>query len=121
MASKSAVVFAAFLALSQETDGQSVALPDTGDLEAGLKLVMRATAEGVADPAFDKLIRALNPEIANDPVVAAEYRQKLAQPLEEAKRVRLGSAQKAGQLDVDLALEMLYAPLFHGGCTAADR
>ncbi|MFE9127438.1 TetR-like C-terminal domain-containing protein [Streptomyces sp. NPDC007148] len=86
---------------------------------------MRATAEGVADPAFDKLIRALNPEIANDPVVAAEYRQKLAQPLEEAKRVRLRSAQKAGQLDVDadvdLALEMLYAPLFHGGCTAADR
>ncbi|MGW0165893.1 TetR-like C-terminal domain-containing protein [Streptomyces sp. NPDC003343] len=82
---------------------------------------MRATAEGVADPAFDKLIRALNPEIANDPVVAAEYRQKLAQPLEEVKRVRLGSAQKAGQLDVDLALEMLYAPLFHGGCTAADR
>lgn len=39
--------------------------------------------------------------------------------------MRLRSAQKAGQLDVnadvDLTLEMLYAPLFHGGCTAADR
>ncbi|MEU5381079.1 TetR/AcrR family transcriptional regulator [Streptomyces sp. NPDC005968] len=114
--SKSAVVFAALLALSQDEDGQSVALPDTGDLEADLKLVMRATAEEFADPAFDKLIRALTTEIANDAVLAAEYREKLAQPLEEAKRVRLRSAQKAGQLDVDadvdLALEMLYAPLF---------
>ncbi|MFJ9760939.1 TetR/AcrR family transcriptional regulator [Streptomyces sp. NPDC101149] len=113
--SKSAVVFAALLALSEDAD-QSVALPDTGDLEADLKLVMRATAEEFADPAFDRLIRAVNTEIANDASLAAEYREKLAQPLEEAKRARLRSAQKAGQIaadaDLDLALEMLYAPLF---------
>lgn len=114
--SKSAVVFAALLALSEETDGQSVTLPDTGDLEADLKLVMRATAEEFADPSFDRLIRALNTEIANDATLAAEYREKLAQPLDEAKKARLRSAQEAGQLDpdadLDLALEMLYAPLF---------
>ncbi|MEU3186955.1 TetR/AcrR family transcriptional regulator [Streptomyces sp. NPDC006923] len=114
--SKSAVVFAALLALSEDADGQSVALPDTGDLAADLKLVMRATAEEFADPAFDRLIRALNTEIANDAALAAEYREKLAQPLEEAKRARLRSAQEAGQLDanadLDLALEVLYAPLF---------
>jgi len=114
--SKSAVVFAALLALSEDEDGQSVTLPDTGDLEADLKLVMRATAEEFADPSFDRLIRALNTEIANDAALAAEYREKLARPLDEAKKARLRSAQEAGQLDsgadLDLALEMLYAPLF---------
>ncbi|GGR03312.1 TetR/AcrR family transcriptional regulator [Streptomyces pilosus] len=114
--SKSAVVFAALLALSEDADGQSVTLPDTGDLEADLKLVMRATVEEFTDPSFDRLIRALNTEIANDAALAAEYREKLARPLDEAKKSRLRSAQKAGQLapdaDLDLALEMLYAPLF---------
>ncbi|MEU1045273.1 TetR/AcrR family transcriptional regulator [Streptomyces sp. NPDC005897] len=114
--SKSAVVVAALLALSEDADGQSVALPDTGDLRADLVLVMRATVEEFADPSFDKLIRALNTEIANDPVLAAEYREKLAGPLDEAKKARLRSAQKAGQLapdaDLDLVLDLLYAPLF---------
>jgi AcrR family transcriptional regulator len=114
--SKSAVVFAALLALSEDADGQSITLPDTGDLETDLKVVMRATAEEFADPTFDRLIRALNTEIANDAALAAEYREKLAQPLEEAKKVRLRSAQKVGQLDPDadlaLVLEVLYAPLF---------
>ncbi|WP_282085101.1 TetR/AcrR family transcriptional regulator [Streptomyces tendae] len=114
--SKSAVVVAALLALSEDADGQSVTLPDTGDLRADLVLVLRATVEEFADPSFDKLIRALNTEIANDPALAAEYRAKLAGPLEEAKKARLRSAREAGQLapdaDLDLVLDMLYAPLF---------
>ncbi|MEU8679955.1 TetR/AcrR family transcriptional regulator C-terminal ligand-binding domain-containing protein [Streptomyces sp. NPDC048611] len=114
--SKSAVVFAALLALSEGADGKSVALPDTGDLEADLKLVMRATVKEFADQGFDRLIRALQAEIAHDAALAAEYREKLAQPLEAAKRERLRSGQEAGQLDadadLDLALEVLYAPLF---------
>jgi AcrR family transcriptional regulator len=114
--SKSAVVLAAVLALSEDADGQSLALPDTGDLEADLKAVLRATAQEFADPVFDRLIRALTTEIANDTALAAEYREKLAEPLAEAKRARLRSAREAGQLaagaDLDLALEVLYAPLF---------
>ncbi|OWA09375.1 TetR family transcriptional regulator [Streptomyces sp. CS113] len=114
--SKSAVVVAALLALSEDADGQSVTLPDTGDLRADLVLVLRATVEEFADPSFDKLIRALNTEIANDPALAAEYRAKLAGPLDEAKKARLRSAREAGQLapdaDLDLVLDMLYAPLF---------
>ncbi|GFH38067.1 TetR/AcrR family transcriptional regulator [Streptomyces pacificus] len=114
--SKSSVVFAALLALSEEADGQPPALPDTGDLRADLSLVMRATVEEFADPSFDRLIRALTTEIANDAALAAEYREKLARPLAEAKEARLRSAQEAGQLDADadlgLVLEVLYAPLF---------
>lgn len=114
--SKGAVVFDAFLALSEAGPQQSMELPDTGDLEADLKMVMRATVAEFADPAFEAPIRALNTEIINDPALAAQYRQKLADPVDEAKKARLRSAQRAGQLaadaDLDLALELLYAPLY---------
>jgi len=112
--SKGAVVFDSFLALSEGADG--MALPDTGDIEADLKTVMRATAAEFADPAFEAPIRALNLEIAGDPELAALYREKLAAPVDEAKKDRLRSAVRAGQIaadaDLDLALELLYAPLY---------
>jgi AcrR family transcriptional regulator len=112
--SKGAVVFDSFLALSEGADG--IALPDTGDIEADLKAVMRATAAEFADPAFEAPIRALNLEIAGDPELAALYREKLAAPVDEAKKERLRSAVRAGQIaadaDLDLALELLYAPLY---------
>ncbi|WP_278263704.1 TetR/AcrR family transcriptional regulator [Nocardia sp. AG03] len=114
--SKGAVIFDAFLALSEAADGQEMALPDTGDLAADLKLVLRATVAEFADPAFERPIRALNTEIINDPELAAQYREKLAGPVDELKKQRLRSAQRAGQLDpdadLDLLLELLYAPLF---------
>ncbi|WP_075021265.1 TetR/AcrR family transcriptional regulator [Actinomadura madurae] len=111
--SKGAVIFDSFLELSEGGDG--VRLPDTGDLEADLKTVMRATVAEFADPAFEAPIRALNLEIVGDPALAALYREKLAAPVDEAKKERLRSAQRAGQLaadaDLDLVLEVLYAPL----------
>ncbi|MFC4010077.1 TetR/AcrR family transcriptional regulator [Nonomuraea purpurea] len=114
--SKGAVIFDAFLALSETGPELSTALPDTGDVETDLKAVMRATVAEFADPAFEGPIRALNTEIINDPALAAQYREKLADPLDEAKKTRLRSAQRAGQLaadaDLDLALELLYAPLY---------
>ncbi|MFF2086135.1 TetR/AcrR family transcriptional regulator [Nocardia sp. NPDC058176] len=114
--SKGAVIFDSFLALSEAADGQEVALPDTGDLEADLKLVLRATAAEFADPDFERPIRALNTEIITDTELAAQYREKLAAPMDEIKKVRLRSGQQAGQLDpdadLDLVLEFLYAPLF---------
>ena len=112
--SKAALVFDAFLALSEGEEG--VALPDTGDVEADFKAVMRATVAEFADPAFEAPIRALNSEIINDPDLAAEYRERLAGPVDEAKKARLRGAQRAGQLaadaDLDLVLELLYAPLY---------
>ncbi len=91
-------------------------LPDTGDVEADLKAVMRATAAEFADPDFEAPIRALNAEIINDPGLAAEYRERLAGPVDEAKKVRPRGAQRAGRLaadaDLDLVLELLYAPLY---------
>jgi AcrR family transcriptional regulator len=112
--SKGAVVFDAFLELSQGPQG--TALPDTGDIEADLKTVMRATVAEFADPAFEAPIRALNAQIINDPQMAALYQEKLAAPVDEIKKARLRAAQEAGQIaadaDLDLALELLYAPLY---------
>lgn len=114
--SKKAVVLDSILALSENAPGEGVALPDTGDVEADLKLVMRATVAEFADLAFQAPIRALTSELVNDPALAAQYRQGLARPMEEAKKERLRSAQRAGQLaadaDLDLVLDMLYAPVF---------
>ncbi|WP_197319791.1 TetR/AcrR family transcriptional regulator [Saccharomonospora sp. NB11] len=112
--SKGAVVLEAVRALSEGVDGE-IALPDTGDLEADLKLVLRATAAEFADPAFDALIRGLTTEMAHDRELSAAYDEHTA-ALEEAKRQRLRSGQRAGQLspdaDLDLVLDLLYAPLF---------
>ncbi|MEV0688316.1 TetR/AcrR family transcriptional regulator [Nocardia sp. NPDC050378] len=114
--SKGAVIFDSFLALSATGEVTQVELPDTGDIEADLKVVMRATATEFADPDFERPIRALEVEIVNDPELAAQFREKLARPVDEAKKARLRSAQRAGQLDpgadLDLVLEVLYAPLF---------
>ncbi|GAB2979490.1 TetR/AcrR family transcriptional regulator [Saccharothrix stipae] len=113
--SKGAVVFDSLLVLSEQPDGGGIELPDTGDVEADLKAVLRATAAEFADPAFEAPIRALNTEIINDPELAAAYREKMERPMRAAKQRRLLSAQRAGQIaadaDLDLLIDVLYAPL----------
>ncbi|WP_371518535.1 TetR/AcrR family transcriptional regulator [Kitasatospora sp. NBC_01300] len=113
--SKGAVVFDAFLA-ANEHEG-SLALPDTGDLAADLRAVLRPAADELADPALDRTYRALTAELLNDPALYADYRTRLLDPLLDVTRERLRSAREAGQLapdaDLDLALELLYGPLHY--------
>jgi len=113
--SKGAVLFDAFLALAEGQDGQEAALPDTGDLEADLKTVLRATVDELNDPRYDEPMRALNIEILHDPDLAAAYAERLDGPMKELKKERLRSAQRAGELpdglDLDLAVELLWGPL----------
>ncbi|MFI7041399.1 TetR/AcrR family transcriptional regulator [Microbispora rosea] len=114
--SKGAVLFDAFLMLSEGED-ESAALPDTGDLEADLKAVLRATVAELNNPRYDEPMRALNTEILHDPALAAAYAERLDGPMKELKRQRLRSAQRAGQLsgdlDLDVAIEMLWGPLLN--------
>jgi AcrR family transcriptional regulator len=122
--SKGAVLFDAFLMLSEGADGEPPTLPDTGNLEADLVAVLRATVAELSDPRYDQPMRALSTEIAHDPELAAAYAEQLDGPLREAKRRRLRSAQQAGQLaddlDLDVAVDMIWGPvlnrwLHHGG------
>ncbi|PWR04936.1 TetR family transcriptional regulator [Micromonospora acroterricola] len=116
--SKGALLFDAFLALTTEgEDGQSGALPDTGDLAADLKVVLRATVAELDDPRYDQPMRALHTEIVHDPVLAADYAKRLDEPMRELKKDRLRAAQRAGQLaediDLDVAVDMLFGPILN--------
>ena len=78
--SKGAVLFDAFLALSEDPDGDP-ALPDTGDLAADIKLVLRATVAELVDPRYDRPMRALTAAMLDDPELQAEYEQRLEAPI----------------------------------------
>lgn len=113
--SKGAVLFDAFLMLSEGEDGDPT-LPDTGDLQADLTLVLRATVDELNDPRYDGPMRALTLEIAADPALAASYAERLSGPMTALKKDRLRSAQRAGELaddlDLDVVVDMIWAPLF---------
>ncbi|MBP0455570.1 MULTISPECIES: TetR/AcrR family transcriptional regulator [unclassified Kitasatospora] len=114
--SKGAVVFDAFQAANEDASG-SLALPDTGDLAADLRTVLRPTADQLADPAFDNTGRGLVSECLLDPALLREYRERLMDPLLEATRDRLRTARAAGRIaddaDLDLAVELLYGPMYY--------
>jgi len=113
--SKAAVLFDGVLALAEKQEGETMDLPDTGDLEADLKLVFRTTVEEVNQPRYDAAMRALATAIPQDPALAADYAERLDGPLARVKRERLRKAQEAGELsadlDLDIAVEMLWGPL----------
>lgn len=114
--SKAEVLFDAILDVNTEPDGV-VALPDTGDLEADLRIVLRGAVAELADPATDRLQRAVTAEIQSDPALAEELVRRLLTPQLTATAQRLRSAIDAGQIaesvDPDLATELLFGPIFH--------
>nr|WP_042190811.1 TetR/AcrR family transcriptional regulator [Kibdelosporangium sp. MJ126-NF4]CEL19611.1 Transcriptional regulator, TetR family [Kibdelosporangium sp. MJ126-NF4]CTQ94589.1 Transcriptional regulator, TetR family [Kibdelosporangium sp. MJ126-NF4] len=116
--SKGALLFDAFLTLTTDgQDDQPGGLPDTGDLAADLKLVLRATVDELNDPRFDLPMRALHTEIVLDPTLAADYAKRLDEPVRVVKKNRLRAAQRAGQLaegvDLDVAIDMLFGPVLN--------
>ncbi|WP_433253776.1 TetR/AcrR family transcriptional regulator [Streptosporangium sp. CA-135522] len=114
--SKGAVLVDAALSLSEDEEG-SIALPDTGDLRADLRVVLRAIVDEYNDPAFDTMTRALTVESLTDPKLNAEITGRVLRPLLEVTKDRLRAGQEAGQVseevDLDLAVEVLYAPIYH--------
>ncbi|OLT28726.1 TetR family transcriptional regulator [Nocardiopsis sp. CNR-923] len=91
------------------------ALPDTGDLAADLRTVLHATVDEFASPETDRVARAFTAEIQHDPELAATVAERLTRPNDEALRERLRAARAAGQLDpdldLDIALELVTAPI----------
>ncbi|MFG3345045.1 TetR/AcrR family transcriptional regulator [Streptomyces sp. NPDC048018] len=120
--SKAAVLMEAFLDLAEQAAGAAGGdavreIPDTGDLAADLRLVLRATVDELNDPAFDRPTRALAAEGVVDPALGAEFTAKLLEPQLQAYVRRIEAAQRAGDIDpaVDprTALELLVGPLHH--------
>ncbi|MEU8436830.1 TetR/AcrR family transcriptional regulator [Streptomyces sp. NPDC029216] len=117
--SKAAVLLDASLALAGGawTDTGWSGFPDTGDLAADLKSVLRATVDQFADPRYEAPTRALTAAGATDPDLAARFNEQLLEPQLALYEARLRAGQEAGQLaadaDVRLVTEMLVGPLTH--------
>jgi AcrR family transcriptional regulator len=111
---KGAVVLDAYLALvGADAD---LAFPDTGDLEADLRLVLGSVVDSLADPVFERRYRALLTAIQDDAGLAQALLDRLLKPWLAATRQRLRAAQQAGQvrdLDLEVAAELLYGPVYY--------
>ncbi|MEV7301121.1 TetR/AcrR family transcriptional regulator [Streptomyces clavifer] len=120
--SKAAVLMEAFLDLAarqaEEAEGEGEGgIPDTGDLAADLRLVLRATVDELNDPAIAGPTRALTAEGIVDPDLGARFVEHLLDPSIQLYVTRLRAAQASGELRADIdpriALELLIAPLTH--------
>ncbi|MET8010855.1 TetR/AcrR family transcriptional regulator [Streptomyces sp. NPDC005271] len=120
--SKAAVLLDAFVALGEraarEAGGEEpYEIPDTGDLEADLKTVLRATVDELNSPEFAIPSRALAAEGLINAEVSAEFVSRILEPQLQLYVKRLRAAQDAGQVvpgtDPRIALELLVGPIAH--------
>lgn len=113
--SKGAVLLEAVLVQTSGADAVPDALPDTGDLVADLQPVLRATVDELGDPLLDNAMRALSLAIQSDPELAAKYAAEIERPMNDRKRERLVSAQRAGEIrddvDLDLVIDLIWGSL----------
>jgi AcrR family transcriptional regulator len=114
--SKGAVVLDAFLAAASQGP-EGLALPDTGDVRADMRGVLRAIVTELADPRLSATSRALTIDMQGDPDLADGMLERLLGPQFAAIADRLRSAQAAGQLhpdvDMSVAVEMFIGPPYH--------
>ncbi|EKX63488.1 TetR/AcrR family transcriptional regulator [Streptomyces ipomoeae] len=122
--SKAEVLLEAFLDLQDQAaeaaagpglEPEEYAIPDTGDLAADLKYVLRATVDELLDPKFEAPFRALAAAGLVDEKLSGEFVERLLEPQLQFYVRRLRSAQDSGQMRPDLdpriALELFVAPL----------
>ncbi|MGC5035425.1 TetR/AcrR family transcriptional regulator [Streptomyces sp. DT190] len=119
--SKADVLMEAFLDLADRSQREVAsgpvthAFPDTGDLAADVKAVLRATVDELRDPRFEAPSRALAAEGVVNEQFGRELVARLLQPSLDLYTDRLRAAQAAGQvregLDLRIALEFFVSPL----------
>lgn len=111
--SKGAVVFDAMRDMDSGPDG--LALPDTGDLLADVRLLLRGSIAALTDPVFEGFLRAMYIEIQQDVTLAAAYREQLLLPQRRALANRLAAGVDSGELrpglDLELAVDLLLGPI----------
>lgn len=110
--SKAAVLLDAFTAGVDEDYAKG--LPDTGDLAADLKFVLRATADQFNDPVFQAPYRALAAAGASDEELSRGFVDRLLEPGTRVYTERLRAARETGEvsagIDLRVAVEMLLSP-----------
>ncbi|KDN76727.1 TetR family transcriptional regulator [Streptomyces olindensis] len=117
--SKADVLMEAFLDLAEQSTPEAgpvaYTFPDTGDVAADVKAVLRATVDQLRDPRFEVPSRALAAEGVVNEQLGRELVAKLMQPSLDLYIGRLRAAQDAGQVRADIdpriALEFFISPL----------
>ncbi|MFG2724883.1 TetR/AcrR family transcriptional regulator [Streptomyces canus] len=118
--SKAEVLMEAFLDLSEQAAREAgpeatYTIPDTGDLAADLKAVLRLTVDQLKDPRFEAPSRALAAEGVVNETVGRAFMAKLLEPSLQLYVDRVRAAQEAGQvrpgIDPRIALELWVSPL----------
>ncbi|MFR0352227.1 TetR/AcrR family transcriptional regulator [Streptomyces sediminimaris] len=117
--SKADVLLEAFLEMGEraarEAGHEPHAVPDTGDLAADLRAVLRTTVDELLDPRFAVPARALAAEGLVDERVGRMFLAELLEPRLGRYAARLRSAQHTGEIRPDadprIALELFVSPL----------
>jgi len=90
--------------------------PDTGDLAADIRSQLTAVI-GLLTPTETSVAVGLIAEALHDEELARDLRERLIRPRIEEFNERLRKAQRAGQFpagaDLDVALNLIYGPLYH--------
>ncbi|WP_424213992.1 TetR/AcrR family transcriptional regulator [Streptomyces sp. BI20] len=117
--SKAAVLLDAAVDLYARSAGdeEALAFPDTGDLAADLKTVLRATVDEFTDPRTEAPGRALTIAGADDPVLGARFAAELLEPSMARYEARLRRAIEVGEIASDtdprLTTEALVGAVTH--------
>ncbi|WP_207922631.1 TetR-like C-terminal domain-containing protein [Micromonospora sp. KC606] len=90
--------------------------PDTGDLAADLHTQLTAVIDLLTPPDRSPVV-GLIAEALHDPDLAQELRERLIRPRIAQFKERMRQAQLSGQVaadaDLDLAVDLVYGPLYH--------
>jgi AcrR family transcriptional regulator len=90
---------------------------ETGSLRGDLLSLLRPWVRLIGKRPYGPVIAALIAEAQTDPAFAEQYRERFVEPRRAQARPILGRAIERGELpattDVELALDLLYGPLYH--------
>jgi AcrR family transcriptional regulator len=104
-------------ALFNEWAAATPAIRDTGSLRGDLLALLRPWARLAGSRPYGRVIAALITEAQSDPVFAAEYRARFVEPRRGQAREVFRRAIERGEIPADtkveVALDVLYGPLYH--------
>ena len=104
-------------ALYREWDTGRTELPDTGSLRGDLLALLQPWIRRVRTRPYGRVVAELVAEAQTDPEFASIYHTRFVAPRREPARALLRRATERDELrldiDVDLALDLVYGPLYH--------
>jgi AcrR family transcriptional regulator len=90
---------------------------DTGSLRGDLRALLRPWARVASSRPYGRVIAALLTEAQTDPDFATEYRRRVVEPRRDQARVIFRRAIDRGEIaadtNIEVALDLLYGPLYH--------